>query len=223
MAIEWTSQDGKINALQRLTIDNVQEYFKKEYSRWLFRNSHEVIVDGEKVEKLEREMIMLQTKKTDIKKVEVSGTTSKGFPLTEHDFIQEQLKRYEPKYEKTVGDQKNIEFNKTVKFYIDFLKAKLEDKKADDYSKLWKEIVPKYIKNLSLSDFNEIMTYKRLPNGKDKLTWEGKKTWCLHLFRSHGFTTAQVNKVFDGGFRANLLGRRIPDKDFRKLLGNHKY
>lgn len=222
MECRWTL-NGIIHALQGLTIDNMQEYFEKEYNRWRFENSHEVTIDGEPIEnKWEKNGILWSTKEIKAKECIVSDTTPSNFPLSQREFIEKELRYLEPQYNKTIGDTKNLEFNIKARYYIEFLKAKLENKQVDDYSELYKGLVPTYIQNLSLSDFNEIMTFKRLPNGKDKLKWSGKKKgYCLLLFKNYGFTTAQVSKVFEGKIHDNQLEGLKPTDDFMKLLQMH--
>lgn len=117
--------------LAGLKQNNVREIFKRNFDRWRYLNSSEVIVNGEKIEGIERELMLLPDKKgnPNIKSCTVSDTTKNGFTLTEKTFIDEELKTYEPIYNKTVGSKTNREINLKLKVYIDFLKDRITKRK----------------------------------------------------------------------------------------------
>jgi hypothetical protein len=84
--------------------------------------------------------------------------------------------------------------------YIDYCKDQLS--RLSKPGKDWKDvhlglINGKYIKNVSLHDFNEVMNDKRLPNGKEKIMWIVEpKTWAVFFADSYGFTLKIFNNCF---------------------------
>lgn len=97
-------------------------------------------------------------------------------------------------------------------------------KNHNDWTWLHKNLIEKrYIQNVSLSDFNEVMNHKRLPDGKEQIKWIGKtKTEALYFCKHFEFTLEQFNKCFiysDGTkFKANNKTQTNPKKEFENLL-----
>jgi hypothetical protein len=116
--------------LGNLTFQNVETIYNRNFDRWRYKNSHEVIVKGEKIEQgTDRWLLMLPNEngEPNIETCVVSDTTKDGFPLTESLFIDEEINIYEPLYTKSIGDITNRDINLKLKCYIDFLKQKQKD------------------------------------------------------------------------------------------------
>lgn len=117
----------KLIRLAGLTPDNVAEIFNKNFNRWRYYNSSEVIVNDRKTEGLERFFMMLPDRNgnPNINSCTVSDTTKEGFPLTEEKFIEIELHKFEPLYNETIGSSRDIETSLKLKTYIDYLKNKI--------------------------------------------------------------------------------------------------
>ena len=101
------------------------------------------------------------------------------------------------------------------KFMLDIFKEEREYHKSRDendlfsninYTKLHKKLLHTYIKDVSISDFTEIINYKRLPNGKNKICWIGYKADGFRFSEKFDFTIKQMNECFsfsDGKLKAN--------------------
>jgi hypothetical protein len=87
-------------------------------------NSHEVTSDGTPLNQFDKLMLSFPTKEPQTGTVEVSDTTKGGYQLTEQMFIDEQLRKYEPMYTRTIGSVKNREQNIKLRIWIDYLKKR---------------------------------------------------------------------------------------------------
>jgi hypothetical protein len=114
-------------SLATLTPDNANEVFERNFERWRYKHSNEVTINGVKIEGIEREMMLLPDKDgcPQIDNCIISDTTKGGFPLTKQTFINEELAKYEPLYNKTIGSDKDRENNLRLKTYIDYLRMEL--------------------------------------------------------------------------------------------------
>jgi hypothetical protein len=103
------------------------------------------------------------------------------------------------------------------------------EKGSDLPEKVWKKLhqnlIQDYISDVSLKDFNEVMNYKRLPNGKGKIKWIGEKTEAMHFKEHYGFPSLKIfNQCFipsDGKkFIKSNRSRTTLKKSFTDLLVN---
>lgn len=62
--------------------------------------------------------------------IDASGISKNGTPLTEEQFVNIELKKFEPSYEASIGSELNLDANYQYKIYIDFLKKKLAQIKS---------------------------------------------------------------------------------------------
>jgi len=76
-----------------------------------------------------------------------------------------------------------------------------------DYTILHSKLINIYIKDISINDFNEVMNYKRLPNGKNKYNWIGNNNADAYRFsKQFNFKIKQMNDCFsflNGKLKAN--------------------
>lgn len=107
-----------------VTKSNVHEIFERNFNRWRVSNSHEVTSDGTPLNQFDKLMLSFPTKEPQTGTVEVSDTTKGGYQLTEQMFIDEQLRKYEPMYTRTIGSVKNREQNIKLRIWIDYLKKR---------------------------------------------------------------------------------------------------
>jgi hypothetical protein len=114
-----------------------------------------------------------------------------------------QIKRHKKWLKKTKlsGNEQDIQsdkydnmLSKLNKRLIQLLNKDPEPVKSWDI--LYNGLLNSYIKDVSLNDFNEVMNYKRLPNGKSKITWTTKKAEAVYFQKYIGFTMKQFNECF---------------------------
>ena len=76
-----------------------------------------------------------------------------------------------------------------------------------EYKVLHGKLINIFIEDISINDFNEIMMYKNLPNGRKKLRWIGKNKADAYRFsKKFDFTIKKMNDCFsfaNGKLRAN--------------------
>lgn len=91
----------------------------------------------------------------------------------------------------------------------------------------WKElhknlIIGKYIGDVSLNDFNEVMNYHRLPNGKERINWLTKKAEAVYFQKAKGFTMKDFNTCFvfkdRSSFQENNRLKTNPPQVFRNII-----
>lgn len=112
--------------------------------------------------------------------------------------------------------------------YIEF-KYEIERNAKDtikNWSSLFNDLKGKYITDVTIEDFNELMTFKRLPNSTRKITWIGSKADAFRFLDNFNFTLSQFNESFvqKDGKRIDLHDRSetAPKKVFNDLLIRHK-
>lgn len=95
-----------------------------------------------------------------------------------------------------------------------------------DWSELFRGLYGKYIKDVSQEDFNEIMNYRRLPNGKGKGIWVGSKADAVRFSDNFHFDIPEFNECFlqRDGKKIDVHNRpkTAPKKVFNDLLIRHK-
>lgn len=91
-----------------------------------------------------------------------------------------------------------------------------------DWSWLFNKLINRYIKDISSDDFNEVMTYKRLPNGKLKTRWFGLKSEATYFQEYFKFSMKQFNECFifkdDTSFAKKNRLNTNPEESFIVLL-----
>jgi len=196
--------------LAGLRPDNIKEIYERNFARWRYLISSEVIIEGEKIEGIERWLMLWHDKdgNPNAKTFTVSDTIKDGFPLTEEKFIEEQLYKYEPIYNKTKGSEINRDINLKTKAYIDFLKDILAKKYKENSIK--KEVLPpqpSVESPFSVLQWATIFYYA----DETKLLPESRfiKTRMEQFMRKH-----QVNTTFDN-FKTKYYEakRRINEKN----------
>ncbi|GEM_PF-4985057 len=103
--------------------------------------------------------------------------------------------------------------------YIEALKP--EQPKGKDYSDLYNKLIKKYFTDISETDFIEILEYKRLPNGKEKIHWIGNKADAFRFADHFKFSTKQLNDCFyhdAGRFNANNRDKIGKGSDLTDIL-----
>lgn len=118
--------------LGTVTAENVESVFEKLYSEWLYKESDEVTVNGQKVDGFERALLRRpdENGNPNMKTVEVSGNMAPGMPLSKATFIEEEIKRLEPKHQRNIGSPINRINNQKIKIYLDFLKKQPKEKET---------------------------------------------------------------------------------------------
>jgi hypothetical protein len=104
--------------------------------------------------------------------------------------------------------------------YFDRFISELKDMETEplkDWMPLYNNLINNYFKDVTLYDFNEIMNFRRLPDGKNPIKWNKAKGYCLLLFRSYGFKTAEIKRIFEGNFHDNQLKGIKPTQNFIEL------
>lgn len=130
--------------LGTVTAENVESVFEKLYSEWLYKESDEVTVNGQKVDGFERALLRLtdENGNPNMETVEVSGNMAPGMPLSKATFIEEEIKRLEPKHQRNIGsviktnriNNQRIN-NQRIKIYLDFLKKQPKEKETKEERK----------------------------------------------------------------------------------------
>ena len=112
--------------------------------------------------------------------------------------------------------------------YIEF-KYEVERNTNDpikNWSSLFDDLIGKYIKDISLNEFNELMTFKRLPNSTSKIRWIGSKADAFRFLDNFNFTRSQFNESFiqkdEKGLDLHDRSITAPKKTFEELLIRHK-
>ena len=109
--------------------NNVDEFYIKNFNRWLLLKSSKVKFNERLIENpIERFFLMLPKNENGEPQdgvVEVSETTSKGYELYEDDFIHDELIILTPLYNE-IEKTTETELRKQLKQYIDFLNQKKE-------------------------------------------------------------------------------------------------
>lgn len=76
-----------------------------------------------------------------------------------------------------------------------------EQPKGKDYSALYNELIKKYFSDISKDEFNEVLNYKRLPNGKEKIKWIKDNGADAFRFKEFiNFTNKEMNDCFSFPF-----------------------
>ncbi|GEM_PF-6917749 len=126
--------------------------------------------------------------------------------------------------QKTPGiDPIELEPNHFIRYHNYMESQLLKTDDANDWGVLYNNLINIYIKDANLSDFSEVMNYKRLPNSKNKILWIREKTEAMYFGRHYNFATKQLNECFNhingGVFHGNNLPiNYAPKADFKKLL-----
>jgi len=107
--------------------------------------------------------------------------------------------------------------------YLFFLQADplSQQPKENDYSALYNELIKKYFTDISETDFIEILEYKRLPNGKEKIHWIGNKADAFRFADHFKLSTKQLNDCFyhdAGRFNANNRDKIGKGSDLTDIL-----
>lgn len=109
--------------------NNVDEFYSKEFNRWLLLKSSKVKFNERLIENpIERLFLMLPKNENGEPQdgvVEVSGTISEGYELYEDDFIHDELIILTPLYKEIEKTTKTV-LRKQLKQYIDFLNQRKE-------------------------------------------------------------------------------------------------
>lgn len=110
-----------------LGLDNVNQIYKKNYNTFLFYNSDNVQIDGKKLSTFEKAIYFYNC---DIDEIITTCDTKDGFPLTELDFVEYQLKIF------TIDlEGKDFKQNELIKIYRDFLNKKKKELLKHNYNK----------------------------------------------------------------------------------------
>lgn len=76
-----------------------------------------------------------------------------------------------------------------------------EQPTGSDYSALYNELIKKYFSDISKDEFNEVLNYKRLPNGKEKIKWIKDNGADAFRFKEFiKFTIKEMNDCFSFPF-----------------------
>lgn len=125
------------NELKFLTADNVQGIFDRLFASWVRINSDEYANEIEKSTISQRAVRIYKIvcpfspwPRSD------SVSTCSGVPLTEKTFIKEQIKCYQPIYDKTEGSQENRKENYLLGLWLEFLKEKQKGLVSDQKTSL---------------------------------------------------------------------------------------
>lgn len=107
--------------------------------------------------------------------------------------------------------------------YLFFLQADplSEQPTGTEYSDLYNKLIKKYFTDISEPDFNEVMKYKRLPNGSGKAHWSGKKADAIRFADYYNFTMKQLNDCFfhdKGRFNDNNRDKTGTPSDISDIL-----
>src|SRR5690554_2205836 len=163
--------------LMGLTPDNVNEIYTRNYNHWRYKNSSEVIVNGEKVEGLERDILLFpdENGNSNINTCKVSDITKEGLPLTEETFIDEAIKRNELLYNKSFGSEKNRSNNIRLKIYLEYLQQRKENLN-NDYSSLARQLKEnKFIAGATAEVLKSIIENHSLPGSSERVRWTGNR------------------------------------------------
>lgn len=144
----------RLTGFNNVTVDNVEQAFRKNCFTWLFENSDKVFVDGKLIS--ENTKLSYLTSSFNIKpmpkKIETSDT-KEGVEIGEKDFVELEIKRVERILLKIENDNNNFILYKKGEIYLEFLRQQsvqnLEDKpqqannKKDSVSVLKNELADK--------------------------------------------------------------------------------
>lgn len=115
------------NLINSVTPDNVEQIYKRNFTRFLFENSDEVIINGKdygnsKEDKITRACFMFPDEKGESNIITASGCNTKGgFPITELDFINNQLQILDDLFFEDFHKQKKYElYLKVVKKWQEY-------------------------------------------------------------------------------------------------------
>ena len=102
--------------------DNVEQFYRVKYNRWLFEHSDNVWIDGELISKGKKMAILMSTNGISPKEFVKYDGLSKGVKLTEIEFIERELYFYKKlnKAEYIKSDHRKINI------YISFLENRLK-------------------------------------------------------------------------------------------------
>jgi hypothetical protein len=115
-----------------------------------------------------------------------------------------------------IEHNKNNSIKKYISDYLENIKNKIKltysgadntKGKGKDFNSLHKKMINNYFRDVSETDFSEIMEYKRLPNGKEKISWiDSNYSDAFRFKEKFDFSIKQMNECFsfpDGVLKAN--------------------
>jgi hypothetical protein len=112
--------------------------------------------------------------------------------------------------------------------YVEFrIREESRNKGTDDnWRALFNDLIEGYISDISLNDFNEVMTHHRLPWGKGRIKWLSSKANGVRFSEYFKFKMEKFNECFisNDGIKFHLKNRSntVPEKHFKDLLERHK-
>ncbi len=110
---------------------------------------------------------------------------------------------------------------------FDFVFKMGEKPTSKDWEDLYDDLINEYIKDTSPTVFNDVINYKRLPKGADKIIWISKKSEAVYFQKAYGFKMKNFNECFihiDGKqFAEKNRPKSHPQEHFLKIIAKHKY
>lgn len=168
------------------------------------------------------EMVLYEFKRE--RMIKMVPTTEKDVKLFRLDWLNTELNEIDRIIKiPTLTKSDSIELGK----YKAYVKSEINKLPREDWSSLHHDLINEYIEDVSEEDFNDVMSYKRLPNGKLKIRWMTEKSEGVYFQKEFGFSMKEFNQCFihkDGTqFRANNLHPDYrPKKQFQDIVLKHK-
>jgi hypothetical protein len=126
-------------------------------------------------------------------------------------------------------DNRNIDiyYKSSLIRLFEYVEVKLANERVvKSWEGLHNDLKGNRISNASLNTFNEVMKYKRLPNGANKIIWHTEKAEAVDFQKEFNFTMKQFNDCFehvDGkAFAGNQRQRTKRKEDFLSIIEKYK-
>jgi hypothetical protein len=115
--------------------------------------------------------------------------------------------------------------------FINYVEYRIRDgskneSTGNNWTALFNDLIEKYISDISLNDFSEVMTHHILPRGKRQIKWLSSKANGVRFSENFKFKLEKFNECFistDGiKFHSKNRANTVPEKLFKDLLERHK-
>ncbi len=133
-------------SLSSLKTDNVANVYTKNFLLWRYENSDTVTLDGKPIEPgIERYLMRLPNEdgESNLKGEGMVSDTKDGLPLKEIHFIEQEIRKYKPLFEKSIGSKLNQTPHAKLEIYLNYLNSR----KTQLESQTQLEEKPQYIIN----------------------------------------------------------------------------
>jgi len=110
--------------LSSLKTDNVAEVYTQKFLLCRYENSDTVMLDGKPIEPgIERYLMRLPNEDgaSNLKGEGIISDTKDGLPLKEIHFIEQEIRKYKPLFEKSIGSKLNQTQHTKLEIYLDYL------------------------------------------------------------------------------------------------------